>query len=65
MLTLYFASRVSEVVSLYTSSWARHARLQLLTITDLFEANFNITEHPTARWTAQQVVDAFPCLILS
>jgi putative transposase len=22
--------------------------------------HFNITEHPTARWTAQQVVDAFP-----
>jgi putative transposase len=21
---------------------------------------FNITEHPTAEWTAQQVVDAFP-----
>jgi hypothetical protein len=21
---------------------------------------FNITEHPTARWTAQQVVEAFP-----
>jgi putative transposase len=21
---------------------------------------FNVTEHPTARWTAQQVVDAFP-----
>src|SRR4030095_5763980 len=22
--------------------------------------HFNITEHPTAQWTAQQVVDAFP-----
>jgi putative transposase len=22
--------------------------------------HFNITEHPTAEWTAQQVVDAFP-----
>ncbi len=22
--------------------------------------HFNVTEHPTARWTAQQVVDAFP-----
>lgn len=22
--------------------------------------HFNITEHPTASWTAQQVVDAFP-----
>jgi putative transposase len=22
--------------------------------------HFNVTEHPTAQWTAQQVVDAFP-----
>jgi len=22
--------------------------------------HFNVTEHPTAAWTAQQVVDAFP-----
>ena len=22
---------------------------------------FNVTEHPTAQWTAQQVVEAFPC----
>ena len=22
--------------------------------------HFNITEHPTARWTAQQIIDAFP-----
>src|SRR5437868_1127544 len=22
--------------------------------------HFNVTEHPTAEWTAQQVVDAFP-----
>jgi hypothetical protein len=22
--------------------------------------HFNITEHPTAQWTAQQVVEAFP-----
>jgi putative transposase len=22
--------------------------------------HFNVTEHPTARWTAQQIVDAFP-----
>ncbi len=22
---------------------------------------FNVTEHPTARWTAQQIVEAFPC----
>jgi putative transposase len=22
--------------------------------------HFNMTEHPTAQWTAQQVVDAFP-----
>ena len=22
--------------------------------------NFNVTEHPTATWTAQQIVDAFP-----
>jgi len=21
---------------------------------------FNVTEHPTAQWTAQQIVDAFP-----
>jgi putative transposase len=23
--------------------------------------HFNVTPHPTARWTAQQVVEAFPC----
>jgi hypothetical protein len=22
--------------------------------------HFNITEHPTAKWTVQQIVDAFP-----
>jgi hypothetical protein len=22
--------------------------------------HFNVTEHPTASWTAQQIVDAFP-----
>jgi putative transposase len=22
--------------------------------------HFNVTEHPTAHWTAQQLVDAFP-----
>jgi len=22
--------------------------------------HFNVTEHPTAAWTAQQIVDAFP-----
>ncbi len=23
--------------------------------------HFNVTEHPTAQWTAQQIVEAFPC----
>jgi len=23
-------------------------------------AHFNVTEHPTAAWTAQQVIEAFP-----
>jgi hypothetical protein len=24
------------------------------------DVHFNMTEHPTAQWTAQQIVEAFP-----
>ena len=30
----------------------RHERRQVV--------HFNVTEHPTAQWTAQQIVEAFP-----
>jgi hypothetical protein len=25
-----------------------------------FNVNFNVTEHPTVEWTAQQIIEAFP-----
>jgi len=37
---------------LYVFLVLRHARRQIV--------HFNVTEHPTAQWTAQQIVEAFP-----
>ncbi len=37
---------------LYVFIVLNHDRRQVL--------HFNVTEHPTARWTAQQLVEAFP-----
>ena len=41
----------------------RHTVLFVLVILAHYRrrvVHFNVTEHPTAAWTAQQVVDAFP-----
>ena len=37
---------------LYVFIALRHERREI--------GHFNVTEHPTAQWTAQQIVEAFP-----
>jgi hypothetical protein len=38
----------------------RPARLRRVTHDRRRVLHFNLTEHPSAAWTAQQIVDAFP-----
>src|SRR2546430_10665548 len=38
----------------------RPPRSTLFPYTTLFRSHVNVTTHPTATWTARQVIDAFP-----
>ncbi len=37
-----------------------YACLGMMSASDLIFIQFNVTEHPTAEWTAQLIIDAFP-----
>jgi len=61
----FLASHVRDLVSLdfFTVPTARLRVLFVLVVLAHHRrrvVHFNVTEHPTARWTAQQIVDAFP-----
>jgi putative transposase len=61
----FLANHVQDLVALdfFTVPTATHTVLFVLVILAHGRrrvVHFNITEHPTARWTAQQVVEAFP-----
>jgi putative transposase len=57
---------MSEISSPSTSSRSPTAGFRVLFVLVVLAhhrrrvVHFNVTEHPTARWTAQQIVDAFP-----
>jgi transposase InsO family protein len=61
----FLANHVRDLVSIDFFTVAT-ARLRVLFVFVVFAhhrrrvVHFNVTEHPTAHWTAQQVVDAFP-----
>ena len=48
----FFTMPTATFRILFTFVVLRHDRRRL--------AHFNVTEHPTARWTAQQIIEAFP-----
>src|SRR2546426_8739415 len=61
----FLANHVRDLVSLdfFTVPTARLRVLFVLVVLAPHRRrviHFNVTEHPTARWTAQQIVDAFP-----
>jgi len=61
----FLANHVGDLVSLdfFTVPTARLRVLFVLVVLAHHRrrvVHFNVTEHPTARWTAQQIVDAFP-----
>src|SRR5437016_1496925 len=61
----FLANHVRDLVSLdfFTVPTARLRVLFVLVVLAHHRrrvVHFNVTEHPTAAWTAQQVVDAFP-----
>src|SRR5437870_13568329 len=61
----FLANHVRALVSLdfFTVPTARLRVLFVLVVLAHHRrrvVHFNVTEHPTARWTAQQIVDAFP-----
>ena len=61
----FLANHVQDLVALdfFVVPTVRHTVLFVLVILAHHRrrvVHFNITEHPTAAWTAQQVVDAFP-----
>src|SRR5256714_2326121 len=61
----FLANRVRDLVSLdfFTVPTARLRVLFVLVVLAHHRrrvVHFNVTEHPTAAWTAQQIVDAFP-----
>jgi putative transposase len=61
----FLANHVRDLVSIdfFTVPTARLRVLFVLVVLAHHRrsvVHFNVTEHPTARWTAQQVVDAFP-----
>src|SRR3989449_1210781 len=61
----FLTNHVRDLVSLdfFTVPTARLRALFVLVVLAHHRrrvVHFNVTEHPTARWTAQQIVDAFP-----
>src|SRR5467141_3709635 len=61
----FLANHVRDVVALdfFTVPTARLRVLFVLVVLAHYRrrvVHFNVTEHPTAHWTAQQIVDAFP-----
>src|SRR5438132_13675975 len=61
----FLANHVRDVVALdfFTVPTARLCVLFVLVVLAHHRrrvVHFNVTEHPTAHWTAQQIVDAFP-----
>src|SRR2546425_6041452 len=61
----FLANHVRDLVSLdfFTVPTARLRVLFVLVVLAHHRrrvVHFNVTEHPTAHWTAQQIVDAFP-----
>jgi putative transposase len=61
----FLANHVCDLVSIdfFTVPTARLRVLFVLVVLTHYRrrvVHFNVTEHPTAVWTAQQVVDAFP-----
>src|SRR2546427_26220 len=58
----FLANHVRDLVSLdfFTVPTARLRVLVVLAHHRRRVVHFNVTEHPTAHWTAQQIVDAFP-----
>jgi len=61
----FLANHVQDLVALdfFVVPTVRHTVLFVLVILSHHRrriVHFNVTEHPTAAWTAQQVVDAFP-----
>ncbi|MGB5742873.1 MAG: integrase core domain-containing protein, partial [Sedimenticolaceae bacterium] len=48
----FFTVPTATFHTLYVFIVLRHDRREIV--------HFNVTEHPTARWTAQQIVEAFP-----
>jgi putative transposase len=61
----FLANHIGDLVSIdfYTVPTARLRVLFVLVVLAHHRrrvVHFNVTEHPTAAWTAQQIVDAFP-----
>jgi putative transposase len=61
----FLGNHVRDLVSIdfFTVPTARFRVLFVFVILAHYRrrvVHFNVTEHPTARWTAQQIVDAFP-----
>jgi transposase InsO family protein len=58
----FLANHVRDLVSIdfFTVPTARLRVLVVLAHHRRRIVHFNVTEHPTAQWTAQQIVDAFP-----
>ena len=61
----FLANHVRDLVSIdfFTVPTARLRLLFVLVVLAHHRrrvVHFNVTEHPTAHWTAQQIVDAFP-----
>ena len=62
---MFLINHVQDLVALdfFVVSTVTHKVLLVLLILAPYRrrvVHFNVTEHPTASWTAQQVIEAFP-----